>query len=71
MQQVYIDEKWVVDKYIMMEKTKSRDAWEAANDLRVLELERELLAESLGIKPESLPIIDREETVPLLDSDSD
>jgi hypothetical protein len=70
MQQVYIDEQWVVDKYMMMEKTKSWDALDAEDDLRVLELERELLAESLGVSSATLEPIDREELV-VVDSDDD
>jgi hypothetical protein len=66
MQKVYIDEKWVVEKYLMMEKTKAWVALEADDDLRVLELERELHAETLGVGHETLPpIVVDEETVEL------
>jgi hypothetical protein len=71
MQQVYIDEQWVVDKYMMMEKTKSWDALEAESDLRVLELERELLAETLGVSLASMPAISTEEVLEVVDSDDE
>jgi hypothetical protein len=57
MQQVFIDEGWVVRQYLMLEETKGWDALESRNDLRVLELEREILAESLGMDVDSLPPI--------------
>jgi len=70
MQQVFIDEKWVVEKYMMMEKTKSWDLLEAEDDLCVLELERGLHAETLRVAKESLPPIESEEIV-VVDSDDD
>ena len=54
MKQVYIDEGWVVDQYMRMEKAKSWKELDSADDLRVLNLERELLAESLGMDMEDL-----------------
>jgi hypothetical protein len=62
MQKVYIDEKWVVDKYLMMEKTKAWVGLEAKDNLRVLELEQELYAEILGVSHETLPplVVDKE-----------
>jgi hypothetical protein len=57
MQQVFIDEGWVVRQYLMLEETKGWNALESSNDLRVLELEREILAESLGVDVDSLPMI--------------
>jgi hypothetical protein len=71
MQQVYIDKQWVVDKYMMMEKTKSWDALEAESDLRVLELERELLAETLGVSLASMPAISSEDVLEVVDSDDE
>ena len=41
----------------MLEETKGWNALESSNDLRVLELEREILAESLGVDVDSLPMI--------------
>jgi hAT family C-terminal dimerisation region len=55
MKQVYIDEKWVVDQYLEMEKSKSWNVMESKNDMLVLELERELAAEREGVSIESLP----------------
>jgi hAT family C-terminal dimerisation region len=57
MKQVYIDEQWVVDQYLAMEKAKSWNVLESNNDMLVLELERELMAESEGVSIESLPPI--------------
>jgi hAT family C-terminal dimerisation region len=62
MQKVYIDEKWAVEKYIMMEKTKAWVGLEAKEDLRVLELEQELHAKILGVSHKTLPpiVVDKE-----------
>jgi hypothetical protein len=62
MQKVYIDKKWVVDKYLMMEKTKAWVVLEAEDNLRVLELERELHAKILGVSHKTLPpiVVDKE-----------
>jgi hAT family C-terminal dimerisation region len=60
-QTVYIDEEWVVDRYLIMEKKKgSWLALDTGNDLEVLELEREMQAESLGVSADTLPPIDDE-----------
>jgi hAT family C-terminal dimerisation region len=73
MTKVFIDEEWVVEKYLEMEKGKTWKRLHEREDLRVLELEREILAESLGVPIASMPSIDLEETVTvdLLESDSD
>ena len=57
MQHVYIDEHWVVDQYMLMEKMKAWNELDSANDMRVLDLERELLAENMGVTPDCLPPI--------------
>ena len=57
MQKNYIDEQWVVDQYLMMEKNKSWSDLDNVDDMNVLNLEREMLAESLGVTTESLPPI--------------
>jgi hypothetical protein len=57
MKQVYINEQWVVDQYLAMEKAKSWKELDSSDDMRVLQLERELLAESLGVSVDSLPSI--------------
>jgi hypothetical protein len=53
MQHVYIDESWVVQQYLAMEKAKSWNELDSADDMNVLNLERQLLAESMGISMES------------------
>ena len=58
MQNVYIDEEWVVDQYMSMEKAKSWNELESADNMNVLNLERELHAESLGICTDLLPPIE-------------
>jgi hypothetical protein len=58
MQNVYIDEDWVVRQYMTMEKAKSWDELQSIDDMNVLNLERQLLAESLGVNTDSLPPID-------------
>jgi hypothetical protein len=58
MQNVYIDKQWVVDKYLLMEKTKVWGDLESKDDLRVLALEQELHAEILGVNEATLaPIV--------------
>jgi hypothetical protein len=65
---VFIDEKWVVNQYLMMEQKKSwADLDKEGEDLRVLNLERELLAESLGVGVESLPGVDEGEPISTTD----
>ena len=73
MTKVFIDEEWVVEKYLEMEKGKTWKRLHEREDLRVLELEREILAESLGVSIASMPSIDIGETVTvdLFESDSD
>jgi hypothetical protein len=65
MQNVFIDEEWVVKKYMTMEKNKSWNALESNDDMNVLNLEREILAESMGVSVESLPEICEESTDPI------
>lgn len=57
MKHVYIDEKWVVQQYLKMEANKSWNVLQSNEDMMVLRLEQELLAESRGISIQSLPII--------------
>ena len=56
-QRVFIDERWVVDQYIMMEQKKCWKDIDTAHDMTVLNLERELLAESLAVDESTLPTI--------------
>jgi hAT family C-terminal dimerisation region len=61
---VFIDERWVVNQYLMMEHKKNwSDLDKDGDDLRVLKLERELLAESLGVSPDTLTETTMEEPV--------
>jgi hypothetical protein len=55
MQNVYIDKQWVVDKYLLMKKTKAWGDLESKDDLRMLALEQELYAEILGVNEATLP----------------
>lgn len=57
MQNVYIDQEWVVNQYMSKEKLKSWNELESTDDMNVLKLERQLLAESLGVSADSLPAI--------------
>jgi hypothetical protein len=57
MQQVYIDERWVMEKYLVFEKSKGWNNLEATDDMRVLDLEREILADELGIDIGDMPSI--------------
>lgn len=57
MQNVYLDEDWVVKQYMTMEKAKSWNVLESAEDMNVLNLERELMAESLGVSTATFPPI--------------
>ena len=57
MRNVYINEDWVVDQYLTMEKEKSWKQFDQDDDMLVLTLERELLAEQDGISLENLPPI--------------
>jgi hypothetical protein len=56
MQKVYIDEDWVVQQYMTMEKDKSWDAMDTHNDKLVAALEQELYADDVGVPMESVPI---------------
>ena len=58
MKQVYVNEEWVVEKYLEMEKAKSWKELDSPDDMRVLELEQQLFAENEGADIESLPPID-------------
>ena len=55
MKDVYIDEDWVVGKYLEMERTKTWFELDSPDDLRVLELERQLLAERDGVEVGLIP----------------
>ena len=68
---VFIDERWVVDQYLMMEKGKEWKELETDDDLRVLNLEQEMLAESLGVSPDTLPAIEATEVVIEIDAADD
>jgi hAT family C-terminal dimerisation region len=61
MQHVFIDERWVVNQYLMMEQTKAWKQLDTDDDMNVLRLEREMLAATMGVDTDSLP--------PLSDSD--
>jgi hAT family C-terminal dimerisation region len=66
---VFIDEQWVVNQYLMMEHKKSWKELDTRDDMRVLNLEREMMAESLGVDPESLPeVTEVEESVVVADN---
>lgn len=83
MQQIYIDEDWVVEQYMMLEKSKEWDSIETENDQMVAALEAEIYAEELGISVDELPMDENEilgavapvasaavDTVDMLDSDT-
>jgi hypothetical protein len=57
MRKVFIDEQWVVEKYIQTERSKAWCDLELEEDLRVLEFERELQAKTLGVNQSSMPPI--------------
>lgn len=65
MQNVYIDESWVVDQYLEMEKAKTWNVLDSENDMQVLNLEREMLAEERGVLSSELPPISDETGVGL------
>ena len=67
MQHVYIDEEWVVNKYLAMEKNKSWNELESKDDMQVLNLERDLLADSLGVASTTLPPISTEPATTMVD----
>lgn len=58
---VYIDEKWVVSQYQLMEQKKSWGDLDNDDDMLVLNLERDILAETIGVDPTTLPGIEDEE----------
>ena len=57
MQCVFIDKNWVVNKYLLMEKKKEWKELDTEDDMNVLNLESELLAESMGVDVTTLPPI--------------
>jgi hAT family C-terminal dimerisation region len=57
MQHVFIDERWVVNQYLMMDQKREWKQLDTDNDMNVLNLEREMLAESLGVPIDTLPNI--------------
>ena len=57
MRQVFIDERWIVDQYLMREEKKSWNDLETGDDLQVLTLERAVMAETLGVDTEDLPVL--------------
>lgn len=59
---VYIDENWVVNQYLMMEQKKSWGDLDNEDDMLVLNLERQMLAESMGVDPKSLLETEEENT---------
>jgi hAT family C-terminal dimerisation region len=61
MQQIYIDEDWVVEQYTALEKTKTWDSLEVANDRLVGDLEAEIFAEEIGVPVEALRLEDLQE----------
>ena len=69
---VYVDEEWVVNKYLVMEKKKSWSDFDTDDDLRVLNLERDMLAEESRIDPDTLPAFnDEEPEVEIVDVDDE
>lgn len=57
MQHVFIDERWVVNQYLMMEQKKAWKQLDTDDDMNVLNLEREMLAETLGVDIDALPTL--------------
>ena len=57
MQHVYIDKHWVVGQYLKKEKEKSWNNLDSENDMLFVNLEREALAETLGVGVHTLPAI--------------
>jgi hypothetical protein len=58
MQQVFIDEDWVVEQYKALEKTKKWDSLEATNDQLVADLEAEIYADDIGVPVAALQLED-------------
>jgi hypothetical protein len=77
MQQVYIDEDFVVKEYMTHEKNKTWNGMDTTNDVMVTNLERLLYAEDLGMAVGDLPdtfaddFVEPSEVVELSDSDTD
>jgi hypothetical protein len=55
-QQMYIDEDWVVQQYLKMEKNKEWDATDTQSDELVAALELELYADDCGVPVEDLQL---------------
>ena len=56
MQQVYIDEDWVVSQYMSLQESKGWEAEETHEDNQVQALEHELYIEEIGIDVWTLPV---------------
>ena len=54
MQNVYVNEEWVVQQYLEREKTKNWDKNQTADDKAMYELERDILVDQLGVNVEPL-----------------
>ena len=68
---VYINEEWVANQYMTMEKEKSWDSVDQHNDNLVASLERELYAEESGMPMEDLPPEPQELELPAEPEDDD
>jgi hypothetical protein len=66
MQQIYIDEDWVVEQYTALEKTKNWDTLKVANDQLVGDLGAEIFAEESGVPVEALRLEDLEDNEAML-----
>jgi hAT family C-terminal dimerisation region len=62
MKNVFIDDRWVVNQYQLMEQKKSWTDLDTDDDLRVLNLEREMQAEIWGVPVETLPLVDHSDS---------
>jgi hAT family C-terminal dimerisation region len=76
LQQVYIDENWVVQQYMTLEKTKAWGTLDTRSDLLVTALEQEQAADDLGVPVDSIAIGDLEGNNPggmvdVIDTDDD
>jgi hAT family C-terminal dimerisation region len=67
MHQVYIDENWVVNRYLTHEKAKDWNAEELAEDKMMFQLEKEIQADSMGIPVAQLQWDDNNEEVKVVD----
>jgi hypothetical protein len=61
MQQIYVDEDWVVQQYMRLEKSKEWDSNNTKNDRIVQELESEIYAGDLGVRVDALDMDDFDE----------